>query len=136
MIVLDASALVDRLLDREPKASWVAERLLQSGGIPHAPHLIDIEVVSAIRRLALHGHASSERAALALHDLGTLRLQRYPHLPLLERIWELRDNLTAADAAYIALAEALGTTLLTADTRLAKAPGLRCPVEVLSPDVR
>jgi len=132
LIVLDASALVDRLLDREPKASWVAERLLRSGGIPHAPHLIDIEVVSAIRRLALHGHASSERAALALHDLGTLRLQRYPHLPLLERIWELRDNLTAADAAYIALAEALDAPLVTTDASLAGVPGHGARVEAFT----
>jgi predicted nucleic acid-binding protein len=132
LIVLDASALVDRLLDREPKASWVAERLLQSGGIPHAPHLIDIEVLSAIRRLALHGHASSERAALALHDLGTLRLQRYPHLPLLDRIWELRDNLTAADAAYIALAEALDAPLVTTDASLASVPGHWARVEAFT----
>jgi predicted nucleic acid-binding protein len=73
------------------------------------------------------------RAQLALLDLLDLPIRRAPHAPLLLRCWELRDNLTIYDAAYIALAEALGTVLLTADTRLANAPGLICPVEVLSP---
>jgi predicted nucleic acid-binding protein len=76
------------------------------------------------------------RARLALDDLVDLSIQRAPHLPLLVRCWELRDNLTIYDAAYIALAEALGTSLLTADTRLARAPGLMCPIEILSPASR
>ena len=96
-----------------------------------APQVIDLEVVSAWRRLVAAGHLDERRAALALVDLGALRLERVPHGPLLERCWELRDNLTVYDAAYVALAELMGVDLLTADARLAAAPGIRCQVEVL-----
>ena len=96
-----------------------------------APHLIDVEVASAWRRLAAAGDLDDRRAALAFDDLRALRLERVPHARLLPRCWELRHNLTIYDAAYVALAELLTTSLLTADTKLAAAAGIRCPVEVL-----
>jgi predicted nucleic acid-binding protein len=96
-----------------------------------APHVIDLEVVSAWRRLVAAGHLDDRRARLALADLGSLRLERVPHGPLMDRCWELRDNLTVYDAAYVALAELMEVDLLTADARLAAAPGIRCRIEVL-----
>ena len=96
-----------------------------------APHLIDIEVISAWRRLVAAGDLDERRARLAMADLSELRIVRAAHLPLLERCWELRPNLTTYDAAYVALSEALGTSLLTLDERIARAPGVHCKVEVL-----
>lgn len=97
----------------------------------HRPHLIDLEVTGAWRRLVAAGHLDHRRATLALTDLESLRLERSPHGPLLARCWELRDNLTIFDAAYVALAELAESTLLTGDARLAGAPGIRCGVEVI-----
>ena len=96
-----------------------------------APHLIDIEVAAAWRRLAALGQLDDRRVLLAMGDLLALRLERVTHGRLLERCWELRDNLTIYDAAYVALAELLEVSLLTADGRIHSAPGLRCPIEVL-----
>ncbi len=97
----------------------------------HAPHLLDVEVTQALRRsVALHG-LSVSRAEEALQDLMDLRVRRYPHTPFLRRIWALRDNLTSYDALYVALAEALGATLLTCDTKVAAAPGHGARVEVI-----
>jgi predicted nucleic acid-binding protein len=96
-----------------------------------APHVIDLEVASAWRRLAAAGNLDERRAHLALVDLSALRLERAPHRPLMNRCWELRHNLTIYDAAYIALAEAMEVTLLTGDARLAGAPGIRCETEVI-----
>jgi predicted nucleic acid-binding protein len=96
-----------------------------------APELVDLEVTSVWRRQMRDGAMDARRAALALADLAALPLRRAPHRPLLARCWELRDNLTVYDASYVALAEALGVTLLTGDRRLAKAPGPRCHIEVL-----
>ena len=90
-------------------------------------------MASAWRRLAAAGHLPGRRVELALADLLALRLTRVAHGPLLLRCWELRDNLTVYDAAYVALAEALGARLLTADVRMTGAPGCRCPIEVLAP---
>jgi predicted nucleic acid-binding protein len=92
---------------------------------------LDLEVASALRRLLRAGVIDEDRAKQALADLVVHPLERYPHVALLPRIWELRHNLTAHDAAYGALAEALGAVLVTADARLAGAPGLRCAVELL-----
>jgi predicted nucleic acid-binding protein len=89
-----------------------------------------VEVASVLRRLVRTSKVSAARAGLALTDLADLPLRRAPHRPLLPRIWELRANLTTYDAAYVALAERLGATLLTADGRLARAAGVRCPIEV------
>ena len=129
MIVLDASAAVDVVLRLEPRGPWVEARLLASADSIHAPHLIDIEVAGAIRRHARQGAVSERAARRALDDFRDLRLVRYPHGALLERIWQLRANLTAADAAYIALAEALGAPLVTTDSALARAPGHRARVD-------
>ncbi|MEO5679101.1 MAG: type II toxin-antitoxin system VapC family toxin [Acidimicrobiales bacterium] len=130
MIVVDASVVVTALGD--DGADGDATRARLRGERLAAPHLIDLEVASAWRRLAAAGHLPPRRIELALADLLALRLDRVSHRPLLPRCWELRDNLTVYDAAYVALAEALGARLLTADARLAAAPGCRCPIEVLA----
>lgn len=97
-----------------------------------APELLDLEVISVYRRLLARGGIDLRRASLAIHDLMDLPLQRFPHRWFLPRCWDLRENLTAYDAAYVALAEALDTVLITADARLSRAPGLRCQVEVVA----
>ncbi len=129
MIVVDASAMLEVLL-RTPAALPIEERLFEGGETLHAPHLIDLEVVQVLRRYAAAGEISAERAREALDDLAAFRLRRWAHEPLTLRIWGLRQNLTAYDAAYVALAEALGAPLLTRDRRLASAPGIRARVEV------
>lgn len=130
MIVVDASALLETLL-RLPAATTVERRLFENGRTLHAPHLIDIEVAQVIRRYAVHGDIDDERARAALIDLADFPLRRYPHDFLLARIWDLRNNLTAYDAAYVALAEALDAPLLTRDRRLLSAPGHRARVELV-----
>jgi predicted nucleic acid-binding protein len=129
LIVVDASIVVTALADDGPDGDRARLRL--RGERLTAPHLIDIEVASAWRRLVSLGQLDDRRIKLAMDDLLTLRLERVPHGPLLERCWELRDNLTLYDAAYIALAEILEVSLLTADSRIKGAPGPRCPIEVL-----
>jgi predicted nucleic acid-binding protein len=96
-----------------------------------APELIDLEIVSVLRSQLAAGAVDPRRAALALKDLVDLPLHRAQHRPLLARCWELRDNLSAYDAAYVALAEALDTVLLTADEHLARAPGVTCSIELV-----
>jgi len=130
VIVVDASVIVTALFDDGPDGDMTRARLIDERLA--APHLIDIEVVSAWRRLASAGSLDERRSAMALTDLRQLRIERVPHGQLIERCWELRNNLTIYDAAYVALAELLDIGLLTADTRLARAPGTRCPIEVLS----
>ena len=127
MIVLDASAAVDLLLGREPEAGWVATQILR--GPLRAPHLIDVEVPSALRRRVLRREMSARRAVLALEAFAELRLRRYPHVHLLGRIWELHRTLTAYDATYVALAEALDCPLVTTDHALGQAAGHRAGVE-------
>jgi len=122
LIVVDASALLELLL-RGPRADRVDERLLVHGAGLAAPHLIDLEVAQVLRRIASRGLLSAERAAQAFEDLAAMPITRYAHPPLLPRIWSLRDNLTAYDAAYLALAEALGATLVTCDAALRAAAG-------------
>jgi predicted nucleic acid-binding protein len=122
VFVLGASALVDLLLDAEPEATWVAEQLAMSARIC-APHHLELEVVSAIRRGVFTGKVPAEGGLLAVRTLAELPVARYPVKQLLERIFELRDNLTAYDAAYIALAEALDIPLVTTDRGLARSPG-------------
>ena len=97
----------------------------------HIPHLADLEVLSVLRRHLAAGLLDARRAGFALHDLTSLPATRYPHAPFARRVWDLRANLTPYDAAYVALAESLGCVLVTADGRLARAPGIRCGVEVL-----
>jgi predicted nucleic acid-binding protein len=131
LIVVDASVIVTALADDGNDGDHARDRLRQERLI--APHLIDLEVVSAWRRLAAAADLDERRAQLALEDLRALRLERVPHGPLLSRCWELRDNLTVYDAAYVALAEALDATLLTADARLAGASVARCEIELIRP---
>ena len=130
MIVVDASALLEALL-RTPAAKPVEERIFAPGQTLHAPHLLDVEVAQVVRRYAANGDIDGERGRLALADLADLPLRRYPHEFLLPRIWELRNNLTAYDAAYVALAEALDAPLLTRDRRLAGAAGHRALIELV-----
>lgn len=130
MIVVDASILVTALADDGPEGERHRHRLASERLV--APHLIDVEVTSAWRRLAAAGHLDERRAAFARADLRALPMRRVPHSPLLQRCWELRANLTTYDAAYVALAELVDATLLTADERLAATPGPTCRIEVLS----
>lgn len=97
----------------------------------HAPHLLDVEVLQVLRRYALNGVMDDEQARRAIRTHLLLPIERYRHEPLLERAWEMRENTSAYDAVYVALAEALGAVLITADARLAKAVGKRVRVELV-----
>jgi predicted nucleic acid-binding protein len=130
LIVLDASALIELLL-RGEGAEAVADRVFAPGVSLNAPHLIDLETAQVLRRYRLAGVISDSRAEEAFEDLAALSLQRYPHDILLPRIWELRHHATAYDAAYLALTEVLGATLLTRDRRLAAARGHRAMIDVV-----
>ena len=132
MIVLDASALVELLLDTLTGRT-IATRIADPSLGLHVPHLADVEVVQALRRYAKDGELDAAAAAVALEDLHALDLQRHAHEPLLDRVWELRDNLSAYDAVYVALAEVLDARVLTCDGRLARAPGLARCVELVKP---
>lgn len=129
MLVIDASVLAVALLDDGQDGDTVRDRL--RGEQLAAPALIDLEVASVWRGLALGGHLDPRRVRLALDDLQELPLQRVEHTTLLWRCWELRDNLTVYDAAYVALAEALQAPLLTGDRRLSRSTGPRCTIEVV-----
>ena len=130
MIVVDASVIATALLDDEADGTTVRARL--RGSELSAPELLDLEVLSVIRRQLAAGRVTPARAEQAIGDLAEVPIERAPHGPLISRCWELRDNLSPYDAAYVALAEALDTTLVTADVRLARSPGPTCDVEVLS----
>lgn len=130
MIVVDASALATALADDGDDGDQARARL--SGEALAAPQLIDLEVTSVLRRLTLAGELPERRASLALDDLIDLPIERAPHTSLLTRCWQLRANVTAYDAAYVALAELLDVVLVTTDRRLAQAPGPRCIFEVLA----
>ncbi len=129
-MVLDASVVLEVLL-RTPDSDAIADRILSTRRERlHAPHLLDLEVAQVLRRYVSGGEVSEARGREALNVLSVFPLTRYAHEPLLGRIWALRESLTAYDAAYVALAEALGDTLLTRERRLARAPGLRARVEL------
>ena len=130
MLVVDASALAPALADDGPDGDAARARLRGEDLV--APELIDLETVSVIRRQLQAGQLDTRRARFAVADLVELPLRRAPHRPLLGRCWDLRESLTAYDAAYVALAEVLGVVLLTADTGLARAPGPRCELELLA----
>ncbi len=125
MVVVDSSALTEALLRPGRSRERLSEEEL------HAPHLVDSEVTSALRGLVLGNRLDADRAAVALDGLQSASVTRYPASPLTQRVWQLRANLTAYDALYVALAERLGCALLTADARIARAPGLRCTVDVV-----
>lgn len=129
MIVLDASAAVDLLLQIQPNASVVGARLNHAGESLHTPAIFDAEVLQALRRYSLRKLLSPSRARQALDDLTDLRVTRYPYVPLLGRMWDLRKNLSTFDGAYVALAEALDAPLITTDARLGRAPRHRARVE-------
>ena len=131
MIVVDASAVLELLL-RTPAGRRVEARLFDRPTPLHAPHLLDVEVAQVLRRFVARGVVPAGRGAASLQLLDAFPLRRHPHRPLLGRIWALRANLTAYDAAYVALAEALGAVLVTCDGRLRRVPGLHAKVEVLA----
>lgn len=129
MIVLDASAAIDWLL-QTPAGREIEKRIYQRSESLHAPHLLDLEVGKVLRRLEREGTLSKDRAGDAIQDLVDLRINRYPHFVLLPRIWQLRHNLSAYDAAYVALAEQLDATLITRDASLQSAAGRAVDIEV------
>jgi predicted nucleic acid-binding protein len=129
VIVLDASAAIDWLL-QTAVGQEIEARLFSRGESLHAPHLLDLEVAQVLRRLVRDGAVSAPRADQAVQDLLDLRVTRYPHFVILPHIWRLRDNLSAYDAAYIALTEKLGATLITRDARLASASVRRVNIEL------
>jgi predicted nucleic acid-binding protein len=129
MIVLDASAAIDWLL-QTTAAREIENRIYERGESLHAPHLLDLEVAQVLRRLLREGAVSAPRADQAIQDLFDLRVTRYPHFVFLPNIWRLRDNLSAYDAAYVALTEKLGATLITRDARLASASARAVSIEL------
>ena len=129
MVVVDASVLV-RALGNDDRPGEAARRRLRGESLL-APELVDVEVVSAFRQLLSRDELSPQRVAQALADLRRVPLRRVSHRELTLRCWELRDDLTPYDAAYVAVAELFGVPLLTADASLARAPGINCVVEVV-----
>ncbi len=129
MIVLDASAAIDWLL-QTPAGRQIDKRIFAHNESLHAPHLVDLEVAQVLRRLARESAISFRRAEEAIQDLQDLQVRRYPHFVLLPRIWQLRHNLSAYDAAYVVLAEQLDATLITRDAHLASASGHTTRIEV------
>jgi len=129
VIVLDASAVLDWLL-RTPVGQRIERRIYSQNDTLHAPHLMDLEVTQVLRRLVREGSVFTRRANEAVQDLLDLRIVRYPHFVLLPRIWQHRHNLSAYDAAYVALAEKLDAPLITRDGRLAGSPGHGAQIEL------
>jgi predicted nucleic acid-binding protein len=130
VIVTDASVVIEILL-RTPHAAQIERRVFASSDQLAAPALLDVEVAQVLRRYVMRGELSEEHGRLALGLFARFPIRRLQHGALLTRIWELRENLTAYDSAYVALAEALQATLLTRDRRLAAAPGHGASVEVI-----
>jgi predicted nucleic acid-binding protein len=129
VIVLDASAAIDWLL-QTAAGQQIETRIYSRSESLHAPHLLDLEVAQVLRRLVREGTVSAQRADQALQDLLSLRVARYPHFVFLPQIWRLRHNLSAYNAAYFALAEKLGATLITRDARLAAASARGVSIEL------
>jgi predicted nucleic acid-binding protein len=128
VLVVDSSAVLAVLTASDP-APGLVERLAHDSDL-HAPHLLDTEFLHALRRMTMNGELSEDRAADARTDFAELAVTRYPHQPLSDRVWHLRPNLTAYDATFIALAEALHTTLVTCDARLTNAPSHQAKIEL------
>jgi predicted nucleic acid-binding protein len=130
LLVLDASAALAAFLVTGVNSASIRVRIEAPGESLHAPHLLDVEMLHALRGLVLRGDVSRARSEEVREDFASLRWSRYSHVAFLDRIWELKDNLTAYDAAYVALAETLSAPLITTDARLARASGIRAEVEV------
>lgn len=128
-LVVDASALLAALIEPGERGARAAESMLDIE--LHAPSLLPYEVANVIRRQRVAGRLDATQVALVRRELGLLPVEYWPYEALADRVWELGGALTAYDAAYVALAERLGATLLTADRRLARAPGLRCEVTTI-----
>ena len=129
MIVLDASAAIDWLLQTSA-GQRIESRIYSRGESLHAPHLLDLEVAQALRRLVHEDAVSAERATQAIQDMLDLRVTRYPHFVFLSHIWRMRHNLSAYDAAYLALAEEISATLITRDRRLASVSSHSVSIEL------
>ena len=130
MIVVDASVMVEVVL-RSAAGEASRKRLLHGREALHAPHFLDLEVANALRHCLVRGEIDHRRGSEALADLTTMPIERHGHRPLLERIWQLRHNLTAYDAAYLALAERLGAPLLTRDAGLASVAGHHARIAIV-----
>jgi predicted nucleic acid-binding protein len=130
VLVVDTSAIVEALVGTTPNPALV-DRLAGDGDLS-APHLLDVEFLHALRRLVALGQLSADRAGDARADFADLLITRYPHYPLADRAWALRENVTAYDAVFVALSEALGAPLVTCDVRLASVPGNGAIVELYS----
>jgi predicted nucleic acid-binding protein len=130
VIVVDASAMLEFLL-QTPLGTRVEARLFRDHDELHAPHLVDIEVLQGLRRLVRVGEVSPGRADEVIADLSDLDLHRHAHLHLLSRAWKLRENISAYDAVYVALAEAVEAAIITCDGPLAKSPGHRSRIELI-----
>lgn len=131
MIVVDTSAVV-AVLTARPAPRPLIHRLAADGDL-HAPHLLDVEMLHALRHMTARGALSRDRAEDARADFTDLVILRYPHAPLADRAWELRENVTPYDGMFVALAEALGVPLITCDARLACAPGIQAAIELFPP---
>ncbi|HET7291472.1 MAG TPA: type II toxin-antitoxin system VapC family toxin [Vicinamibacteria bacterium] len=131
MIVVDASALLELFL-QTPLGARVEARLLRDADELHAPHLMDVEVVQGLRRLVRMGEIVPGRAAEAVADLTDIDVHRHAHVELLGRAWTLRENVSAYDAMYVALAEAIEAPIVTCDGPLSKAPGHGARIEVIA----
>jgi predicted nucleic acid-binding protein len=130
VIVVDASAVIEWLLWTS-RGIRIDQRLFSKAVTLHAPHLIDVEVAQVLRRYARDGIITVQRGQEAIEDFSDLSLHRYPHDFLMPRVWELRPNLTAYDAVYVALAEVVNAPLVTCDAKIASAPGHHAFVEVI-----
>ncbi len=129
-MVLDASGAMELLLNTV-RGRRLGERLADEAEVVHSPHLIDVEIANVLRRYVRNGELDERRAVQALEQWRQLDIERYPHEPFLHRVWDLRNNVTAYDAVYVALAETLGELLVTGDRRLAGAPGLNVRVDLV-----
>lgn len=128
MLVVDTSAVVAALAD----GAHPAAEVLAADGDLHAPHLLDVEFQHLLARLIRTERLTAAAGATLFGDFGDLAISRYSHVPLAERMWALRHNLTAYDASFVALAELLQTPLVTADRRLAQAPGHQATIRVVA----
>lgn len=134
VLVVDTSAILEVLAARDP-APGLVERLADDGDL-HAPHLIDVEILQALRRMVRREEISEDRAADVRSDFADTAIVRYGHPPLSDRMWELRHNLSAYDAAFVTLAELLAVPLVTCDGRIASAAGHDARIELFDVEVR